>query len=173
MARVGLPCAVVGVAYDDSDDVPLVLLQETQGGRVFHIPVGAFEAGSIILAIRGLDASEPQAHDLLTQLFHRHGFRMEYFLLGGNAEAGYSGSLRYRGLWRRRSMPVRPSDGIALALRMGAPILADLSMDGCPDRGFPDIDRFGRVLLADPYSRLRYPSIPSLKGISLVPGNVY
>ncbi len=163
----------MGVAYDDADDVPLVLLQETQGGRVFHIPVGAFEAGSIILAIRGLDASEPQAHDLLTQLFHRHGLRMEYFLLRGNAEAGYFGSLRYRGLWLHRSMPVRPSDGIALALRLGAPILADPSMDARPGQGLLDIDRFDRVLLADPHKRRRYPSIPTLKGISLVPGNVY
>jgi bifunctional DNase/RNase len=154
-------------------DVPLVLLRETHGVRVFQIPVGASEASSIILAIRGLDAPEPQAYDLLTQLFHRHGFRMEYFLLGGNAEAGYFGSLRYRGLLRHRSMVARPSDGIALALRLGAPILADPSMDACPGRELPDIARFGQILYADPHNRCRSPIIPSLKGVRLAPSQVY
>lgn len=121
-------CAVVAVAYDESMDAPLVLLREEADGRIMSVPVGPFEASSIIMAAEGLLPSQPQTHDVLAELFKRHGLRMEGFEIRGNALSGYYGRLYYRKGLFRHSMDISPSDGIALALRLGKPIMADKTL---------------------------------------------
>ncbi len=107
---------------------PLVLLRDEADGRIMSVPVGAFEASSIIMAAEGLLPSQPQTHDVLAELFKRHGLRMEGFEIRGNAFSGYYGRLYYRRGFFRHTMDVSPSDGIALALRLGKPITADKTL---------------------------------------------
>ena len=116
--------AVAGVALDDETDAPTVLLRSDSGASMLSVPVGAFEASAIIIEVEGLKPPRPLTHDLFVQLFSRHAFRLQRFELYGRGEDGYLGRLRYRKGFRSYSMEVRPSDGIALALRLGAPIEA-------------------------------------------------
>jgi uncharacterized protein len=115
---------VAGVALDDETDAPTVLLRSEPGDSLLSVPVGAFEASAIIIEVEGLKPPRPLTHDLFAQLFARHAFRLVCFELYGRGEDGYLGRLRYRKGFRSYSMEVRPSDGIALALRLGAPIQA-------------------------------------------------
>lgn len=115
---------VAGVALDDETDAPTVLLRSESGDSLLSVPVGAFEASAIIIEVEGLKPPRPLTHDLFAQLFARHAFRLVCFELYDRGEDGYLGRLRYRKGFRTYSMEVRPSDGIALALRLGAPIQA-------------------------------------------------
>ncbi len=152
MGQKGRNCAVVAVAYDESMDTPLVLLREERDSRIFCIPVGAFEAGSIIMAAEGFLPSQPQTHDVLAELFKRHRLKVERFEIRGSAVSGYYGILKYRKGLFRHTMNVRPSDGIALALRLGSPIMADPSLTAgaaSSDRCAADHLQADRILFLD------------------------
>ncbi len=116
--------AVAGVALDDETDAPTVLLRSESGAAMLSVPVGAFEASAIIIEVEGLKPPRPLTHDLFAALFSRHAFRLKCFELYARGEDGYLGRLRYQKGLRGYTMEVRPSDGIALALRLGAPIEA-------------------------------------------------
>lgn len=127
--------SVAGVALDDGDsptgalvDSPTVLLRDSSGDRCIAVPVGAFEASAIIIEIEGLKPPRPLTHDLLAELFIRHGFKFRSFEIYGRSDEGFLGRIRYRKGVRHYSMEVRPSDGIAIALRLEAPIEADAEM---------------------------------------------
>lgn len=127
--------SVAGVALDEGDSPmgsamgsPTVLLRDPSGDRCIAVPVGAFEASAIIIEIEGLKPPRPLTHDLLAELFVRHGCRLGCFEIYGLTDEGFLGRIRYRKRFRRHSMEVRPSDGIALALRLGSPIEVDAGL---------------------------------------------
>ncbi|GAB1482566.1 hypothetical protein MASR2M78_13820 [Treponema sp.] len=124
---------VAGVAYDEEAGAPFVLLRN-ESGNLLSVPVGAFEASAIIIQVEGINPPRPLTHDILAQFFLRHGFRLLKFELYAKDTDGYLGKLHYRKGLANRSMEVRPSDGIALALRLGAAIEmnADLAEDAVP-----------------------------------------
>ncbi len=114
---------VIGVAMERDDDIPCVLLKDPADGGLLSVPVGAFEASSIIIELEGIKPPRPLTHDLFSELFKRHGCTFLSFELYGDDGEGFLGRIRYRWLFRSYSMEVRPSDGIALAIRFDAPIL--------------------------------------------------
>lgn len=105
---------------------PRVLLEDRATGLGLEIPVGPFEASAVILHLEGIIPPRPLTHDLLAQLFEESGFSLERVELFG--EGGERARLSYRKDDSRREKEVRPSDALALALRLGAPITADASL---------------------------------------------
>jgi bifunctional DNase/RNase len=124
MTRNAVPLTVAGVALDGEAEVPIVLLRNSAGIPALSVPVGAFEASAIILEIEGIHPPRPLTHDLLAEMFKRHKFRLDGFELYARDAESFLGRLWYHRGLRRYSMEVRPSDGIALALRLEAPITA-------------------------------------------------
>ena len=106
----------------DQDNMPIVMLAEESGPRLLPLWVGPSEASAIIVELEKIRLPEPLAHDLLANLFLRHGLRMERLEIYGSPE-GYAARIVYRCGLRRRTLQARPSDGLALAVRLGAPIL--------------------------------------------------
>jgi len=152
MAKSSANCSVVGVAYDECRDTPVVLLREDRDGQVLFLPVGAFEASAVIMSAEGLVSPQPTVHDVLARFFTRQGIHLERFELWGTAVSGYFGRFLYRQGWLRHTQDVRPADGIAVALRAGAPIVADQSVfETCPADQAYDADYFrhNRVLFLD------------------------
>jgi hypothetical protein len=123
MLSRNIELSVAGVALDDVDS-PTVLLRAPSADRYIAVPVGAFEASAIIIEIEGLKPPRPLTHDLFAELFSRHGCKFTAFELYARTEEEFLGRIRYRKGFRSYSMEVRPSDGIALALRLDAPIHA-------------------------------------------------
>lgn len=107
-------------------DEPRVLLEDKATGLGLEIPVGPFEASAVILHLEGIVPPRPLTHDLLAQLFEESGFSLDGVELFG--EGGGRARLVYSRDGARREKEVRPSDALALALRLGAPIRADASL---------------------------------------------
>ncbi len=105
---------------------PRVLLEDRETGLGLEIPVGPFEASAVILHLEGIVPPRPLTHDLLAQLFEESGLSLESVELFG--EGGERARLSYRKEDDRREKEVRPSDALALALRLGAPIKADAAL---------------------------------------------
>jgi bifunctional DNase/RNase len=100
------------------------MLKETGSDRVLPVVVGPFEASAIIIEMEGMHPPRPLTHDLLAEFFTLHGFTMTGLYICGVLEDSFAAGIRYRKGFRRYEQEIRPSDGIALALRLRAPIYA-------------------------------------------------
>jgi bifunctional DNase/RNase len=109
----------------DQDKMPVAMLIDESGRRLLPVRTGPSEASAIIVELQAIRPPQPVAHDLLAGLFQRHGFQMERLEIGEAADpAGYAAAIVYRRGLHRYRLRARASDGLALAVRLGAPILA-------------------------------------------------
>jgi uncharacterized protein len=109
-------------------DEPVVILEDRATDRRFRIPVGPFEATAIILELECISPPRPLTHDLLADFFEEGGFSLEDVVLFGEPGPGSRARLSYRKGLRKYEKEVRPSDALALALRLDAPVFAEASM---------------------------------------------
>jgi len=117
---------VRGVSMED--DEPFVILEDRLTDRRLLIPVGPFEASAIILELEGISPPRPLTHDLLAEFFEEGGFSLDAVELFGEADEGARARLAYRKGLRKFAKEVRPSDAMALALRLGAPLTVESSL---------------------------------------------
>lgn len=105
---------------------PVVLLQEAGGGRrTLPIFIGPFEANAIAEAIQGVVRERPMTHDLLRDAIVTLGGRIERLLITELRDRTFFAELHIAVAGRIETLSCRPSDGLALAARVGAPIFAD------------------------------------------------
>ena len=121
---VFIPVEVVGVRIEMPSNQPIVLLKEIEGSRFLPIWVGAHEASSIAFALQDISPSRPLTHELIGSVIESTGS----FLTAVHVTAMREGIFYAELLMRNSSgeLPVvsaRPSDAIALALRVKANIL--------------------------------------------------
>jgi bifunctional DNase/RNase len=99
-----------------------VILQEQQGERVLPIWIGPAEASAIAMELAGVKFSRPLTHDLLKQVIVGLGAELRKVIITQVKENTYFAELHlYRGDTVIQ-IDARPSDSIALALRLKTPI---------------------------------------------------
>ena len=109
----------------DAEKMPIAVLCDDESRRVLPLWVGPSEANSIIVRLEEIQTPGPLTHDLLASTFLRHGLRMDRLEIYRHDEScGCAARIRYHRGWRRYAMDVRPSDGLALAVRLQAPVVA-------------------------------------------------
>ena len=116
---------VEGMALDPTTGSPVVrLVEKAKGRRELPIWIGPFEAQAIALEIQGVPPPRPMTHDLMKQLIERLGARLTRVEIGELRDNTYFATLHLEGPGGQ-DLPVdaRPSDAIALALRLHGPIL--------------------------------------------------
>lgn len=116
---------VRGIALEKESQMPMALLQEKSGEKIIPLWLGPSEASSIIIEMEGVQPPRLLTHDLLAFLFSRHNYKLKRMEIYGEVEEKYLARLHYSKWFRNYTVDVRPSDGIALALRLGAPIMGD------------------------------------------------
>ncbi|MBW3669673.1 MAG: bifunctional nuclease family protein [Actinobacteria bacterium] len=105
---------------------PVVLLQEIEGARrTLPIFIGAPEATAIAFAIQGVATSRPMTHDLFRDVLTSLGITLDRVLITELREGTYYAELHLSTEGRATVVSSRPSDAIALAARLGAPIFAE------------------------------------------------
>lgn len=100
---------------------PIVLLREVGGDRFLPIWIGANEAAAIAFAQQGVVPPRPLTHDLFKNVLDAIGSALEQVRITEVHDGTYYAELVFSGGTQVSS---RPSDSIALALRMGTPIYA-------------------------------------------------
>ena len=103
----------------------IVVLQQIGVERYLPIWIGACEAEAISMELQGIDAPRPMTHDLLVNLVDRLGGHLDYILVHTLANDTFYGSLFIEVDDELIEVDCRPSDAMAIAVRVGAPIYVD------------------------------------------------
>ena len=118
---------IEGVMLDLKSNLPIIILRD-DGQRVLPISVGIFEAQAIAFALEKVRIPRPLTHDLAKSIIEKLGsslLRVEITELKGNT---YFAQLVLTRDGEELKIDSRPSDAIAIALRLQAPIYASESL---------------------------------------------
>ena len=119
------PVELMGLQVEPNTGAPIVLLRETADPhRVLPVFIGTPEAIAIAVGIEGTTASRPLTHDLLIDVLEGADTRLERVDVTGLEDGTFHAELRLHGPDGVRQVSSRPSDAIALAVRLGAPMFA-------------------------------------------------
>jgi len=101
---------------------PVVILKDLEGRRYLPILIGPFEATAIALALEGTQVPRPLSHDLMRMMLEALQAKLEQIVIHDIKDSTFFAKLVVRTNGETQEIDARPSDGIALALRMQAPI---------------------------------------------------
>jgi bifunctional DNase/RNase len=114
---------ITGIALEATTGAPLVVLQETSAPhRAVPIFVGGPEAASIGLALTGETPDRPLTHDLMADLVELFQARVDRVDVTAMRDGAFLAEMTVSGPGGDRRLDTRPSDAIALALRLDAPL---------------------------------------------------
>jgi len=117
---------LVGVRVELPSNTPIVLLREVGGQRrVLPIFIGGPEATAIAFALDGVVTPRPMTHDLMKDLLDELGARVERIVVTDLAEGTFFAEIHLQAADGAHQVSSRPSDALALAVRIGAPIFAE------------------------------------------------
>ncbi|HUP21111.1 MAG TPA: bifunctional nuclease family protein [Gemmatimonadota bacterium] len=116
---------VASLGIDSSTQSPIVILKEKEGERYLPIWIGPSEASAIATELAGVKFSRPLTHDLMKTLVKALHGKVTRVVIGAlKNNTYYAQILVQNGDEDVSSIDARPSDSIALALRLHAPIFA-------------------------------------------------
>jgi len=111
-----------GLVMDPNNNSPIVLLQDCQGDSILPIWVGIFEANAIALQIEKIDTPRPMTHDLIKMILNHLEVKVPRIVITNLKENTFHAVLELATPDRKVIVDCRPSDAIAVAMRMDAPI---------------------------------------------------
>jgi bifunctional DNase/RNase len=115
---------LVGVRIELPSNQPILLLKEREGERYLPIWIGQTEAQAIALAMQGVVTQRPLTHDLLKNVLEELGARVERIVITDLREGTFYATIQLALNGSRHDVSSRPSDAIALAVRISTPIFA-------------------------------------------------
>jgi len=113
---------VQSLGLDRTSNTPVVILQEVAGSRVLPIWIGPGEASAIAMELAGMKFSRPLTHDLFASVIMGMGGNLQRVMITKVVDNTYFAELIIQRNGELISVDARPSDSIAIALRMSAAI---------------------------------------------------
>ena len=114
-----------GLMMDPVTNMPIVILKDLSGNSVLPIWVGVYEANAIALEIEKVATPRPMTHDLIKSLLLGLNTAVNKVVVSELKDETF-----YAVIWLDRggeliSVDSRPSDALALALRLDCPIYVE------------------------------------------------
>jgi len=116
---------VRGLALDPVSNMPIIILRDEEEKRSLPIWVGLFEANAIALELEKISTPRPMTHDLIKNILESVEAKVEKIVVNDLRDNTFFALIHLRLGKAEITVDSRPSDAIALALRMGAPIFVD------------------------------------------------
>ncbi len=110
------------VVVDRNSNEPVVLLEEKEEGRLLPIWIGPAQARAILMELQGVAPPRPMTHDLMRSVISALGGEILRVVVTEIKGGTYFAFIEMRAAGRTFSVDSRPSDAIALALRVKSPI---------------------------------------------------
>jgi bifunctional DNase/RNase len=116
---------LVGVRVELPTNQPIVLLKEREGERFLPIWIGAMEATAIAFALQGIVTARPMTHDLMKNLLEEIGVRVDRVVITELRDGTFYAVIQMQQNGSSFEVSSRPSDAIALAVRVNVPVFAN------------------------------------------------
>lgn len=120
-----LEMKVFGVTVDPFTNVPIVILKDSDEKNALPVWIGVLEASAIASELEKIHFSRPMTHDLLKEVLKNLDVTVKKIEVNDLKDNVYYAAIHMAGKSGSFILDARPSDAIALALRMGAPIFVD------------------------------------------------
>ena len=116
---------VEGLTLDPLTNMPIIILKDSTGQKALPIWVGIFEANAIALEIESISTPRPMTHDLLKNLVQSMKAEIQHILVNELKDNTFYAVIAVNHNGNTLNVDSRPSDAIALALRVKAPIYVE------------------------------------------------
>jgi bifunctional DNase/RNase len=116
------PMVIAGLTVDPLTNSPIVILKEIQGEKTLPIWIGLLEATAIASELEGIKFSRPMTHDLLRNIMSVVDVKVNRVEVCDLKNNTYFAIIHLTHGGKEMSIDARPSDALAISLRMGAPI---------------------------------------------------
>ena len=113
------------LGVDPTSNSPVVVLREKDGQRFLPIWIGPAEANAIAMKLQNVQAPRPMTHDLLTRVVTGLGGTLRRVFINSVKENTYYAEMVIDRDDHVFQVDARPSDSIAVALRLEAPIFTE------------------------------------------------
>jgi bifunctional DNase/RNase len=116
---------IKGLVVDPISKMPIIVLEDPRTERILPIWIGVFEANAIALTIENIPTPRPMTHDLLKSFLEKFDVAVEKIVVNDVRNNTFYALIHCRFMQQPVLIDSRPSDAIALALRMNSPIFVD------------------------------------------------
>lgn len=121
MKKIHLEIDTIGSSRTQTNSYTLIL-SEKNGNRILPIIIGAFETQAIVVALENIHATRPLTHDLFVNFINNFDLHLKEVIINN-----YQNEIFYAELYFQKGSETividsRPSDAIALAVRLNTPI---------------------------------------------------
>ena len=114
---------VMGIAIDTASGSPIIVLNDKENRKALPIWIGSAEASAIIRKIENIKVLRPMTHDLIIDLIEKTGYKVDRVEINDVEKDTYYSSIYITDENNEEiAIDSRPSDAIAVAIRVDAPI---------------------------------------------------
>ena len=115
------------IIIDEKRQDQIIVLKEKNGDKLLPIIIGFIEASAIKMKIGGVNPPRPMTHDLLHGIIASLGAEVKKILIDKLENNTFHAKifLKRQGSDSEQIVDARPSDSIALAVRVNAPIFVN------------------------------------------------
>jgi len=120
---------VMGIALDTRTGSPIVVLHDKDNRKALPIWIGSAEASAIIRKIENLAVARPMTHDLIIDMIKKTGYELDRIEINDVEKETYFATLCLTNKeGKELEIDSRPSDAIAVAIRVDAPIFVSATV---------------------------------------------
>lgn len=113
---------VMGIAIDTASGSPIIVLNDKENRKALPIWIGSAEASAIIRKIENIKVLRPMTHDLIIDVIEKTGFKVARIEINDVEKDTYYSTIFLSNGDEEVTIDSRPSDAIAVAIRVDAPI---------------------------------------------------
>ena len=113
---------VAGLSLDPTSKSPILVLCTENNSHILPVWIGSSEAIAISLVLQGAEVPRPLTHDLLLNMVEVLGFIVKSVQIPRVEDGVFYALIELANAKEVHLLDCRPSDAVALALRVGAPI---------------------------------------------------
>lgn len=116
---------VTGLTIDPFTNMPIIILKDIQEKIALPIWIGLIEASAIATELENIDLSRPMTHDLVKSLLIKLGVTVDRVEIVDLTDNTFFANIYFQDKGKSFVLDARPSDAIAIALRLKSKIFVD------------------------------------------------
>lgn len=116
------------IIISERSDEQIIVLKERDGNRSFPILIGIFEAVAIDRKVKNYKTPRPMTHDLVENILKGLNARLDHIVVNDLVDKTFYARLVLKTDDKTIEIDSRPSDAVALAVQMNAPIFVEDSV---------------------------------------------